>query len=193
MKAQHGGQHGHTLRSHSSNQKSVICKLRSLDTTDSLIAARDPVEDVYGPRHPYTKAWNVRVDEQTVDQPDKWVQSSCVMCSIGCGLDVSRQIYSLAHLADWKPQKIAVKDGKMVGVRGRESDRVNLGRLGPKGLNSWRLNAHPDRLTYPQIRKNGKMERVSWDEAMELIVRKSKHVLDTLGRHGIGFVSSLSS
>jgi ferredoxin-nitrate reductase len=29
---------------------------------------------------------------------------------------------------------IGVRDGKVVGVRGRVSDRVNKGRLGPKGL-----------------------------------------------------------
>ncbi len=28
---------------------------------------------------------------------------------------------------------IAVKDGKIVGMRGRQFDRVNKGRLGPKG------------------------------------------------------------
>ena len=36
--------------------------------------------------------------------------------SNGCGLD------------------IGVKGGKVVGVRGRATDRVNKGRLGPKGL-----------------------------------------------------------
>lgn len=36
-------------------------------------------------------------------------------CSNGCGVDVG------------------VKDGKVVGVRGRAVDRVNKGRLGPKG------------------------------------------------------------
>lgn len=36
--------------------------------------------------------------------------------SNGCGMD------------------IGVKDGKIVGVRGRAADRVNKGRLGPKGL-----------------------------------------------------------
>jgi anaerobic selenocysteine-containing dehydrogenase len=38
------------------------------------------------------------------------------LCSNGCACD------------------IAVKDGRMVGVRGRAADRVNHGRLGPKGL-----------------------------------------------------------
>ena len=47
---------------------------------------------------------------------DRWVQSACVLCSNGCACD------------------IAVKDGRMVGVRGRADDRVNHGRLGPKGL-----------------------------------------------------------
>ena len=37
-------------------------------------------------------------------------------CSNCCGLD------------------IGVKNGKVVGVRGRAVDRVNKGRLGPKGL-----------------------------------------------------------
>ena len=58
----------------------------------------------------------VRVDEAYDEEPDKWVQSACVLCSNGCGLD------------------IGVKDSKVVGVRGRATDRVNKGRLGPKGL-----------------------------------------------------------
>ena len=40
-----------------------------------------------------------------------------ITCSNGCGVD------------------IGVKKGKVVGVRGRATDRVNHGRLGPKGLN----------------------------------------------------------
>jgi ferredoxin-nitrate reductase len=32
---------------------------------------------------------------------------------------------------------LGVKDGKIVGVRGRAVDRVNKGRLGPKGMYSY--------------------------------------------------------
>lgn len=32
---------------------------------------------------------------------------------------------------------IGVKDGRIVGVRGRVADRVNKGRLGPKGMFSY--------------------------------------------------------
>lgn len=47
------------------------------------------------------------------------VGQGLMVCSNGCGLD------------------IGVKDGKVVGVRGRATDRVNKGRLGPKGLNGF--------------------------------------------------------
>ena len=85
---------------------------------------------------------------------------------------------------------VGVKQGKIVGVRGRASDRVNKGRLGPKGLHSWTVNAHKDRLTYPMIRKKGVLERTSWDEAMDLIVQKTKDVQKRLTNHGIGFYTS---
>lgn len=44
---------------------------------------------------------------------------------------------------------IGVADGKIVGIRGRAVDRVNKGRLGPKGMCSWEYNGHPDRLKTP--------------------------------------------
>lgn len=37
----------------------------------------------------------------------------------------------------------------VVGVRGREHDRVNRGRLGPKGMYAWQSMASKDRLTHP--------------------------------------------
>ena len=82
------------------------------------------------------------------------MQSACVLCSNGCGLD------------------IGVKDGRIVGVRGRAVDRVNRGRLGPKGLHGWEANHSPDRLTRPLIREGGRLREASWDEAMGLIVRE---------------------
>src|SRR3954453_19153747 len=117
---------------------------------------RDSIKDIWGERTPYHGAWPVRVDENTDETPDKWVQATCLLCSNGCACD------------------IGVKDGKIVGVRGREVDAVNRGRMGPKGLHGWVANNSPDRLTKPLIKKNGKFEEASWDEAMNLIVKKSK-------------------
>lgn len=40
------------------------------------------------------------------------------------------------------------------------------------------------------IRKNGRLERASWDEAMSLIVEKAKDVKERLSAHGIGFYTT---
>ncbi|PTB71304.1 hypothetical protein M440DRAFT_220041, partial [Trichoderma longibrachiatum ATCC 18648] len=136
------------------------------------IQSRDSVEDIWGPRTPYKDEWPTRVDQLCDEEPERWVQSACVLCSNGCGLD------------------IGVKDGKVVGVRGRATDRVNKGRLGPKGLNGWRAMHGKDRLTHPLIRKNGQLERASWDEAMDLIVSKSKDLQKHMTNHSIAFYTT---
>ncbi|RKL46239.1 Periplasmic nitrate reductase [Fusarium oxysporum] len=136
------------------------------------ICSRDSIEDIWGPRTPYVHQWPTRVDHACDEEPEKWVQSACVLCSNGCGLD------------------IGVKDGKVVGVRGRATDRVNKGRLGPKGLNGWKAIHSKERLTHPLIRRNGKLERATWDEAMDLIVKKSKQLVEKLTAHSIAFYTS---
>jgi len=135
-------------------------------------ASRDSIIDIWGERTPYRGEWPVRVDQCTSEEPDSWVQSACVLCSNGCGID------------------IGVKNGRIVGVRGRKEDLVNLGRMGPKGLHGWVANNSRDRLTKPLIRKNGKLEKASWDEAMNLIVQRSKEIIEKYTSLGIGFYTS---
>jgi ferredoxin-nitrate reductase len=135
-------------------------------------------DDIWGQRTPYSpgESWPVRVDQHlidgvTVDDVDSWVPSACLLCSNGCGLD------------------IAVKDGQMVGVRGRAEDRVNHGRLGPKGLYGWQGQLH-DRLTGPLIRNGTGFVEASWDEAMNLITGISKELLESKGPLSHGFYTS---
>jgi anaerobic selenocysteine-containing dehydrogenase len=136
------------------------------------------IADIWGARTPFGpgESWPVRVDqrlESGVDERDiQWVQSACVLCSNDCGLD------------------IAVKDGRIVGVRGRHEDRVNHGRLGPKGLHGWQANNAPDRLTTPLVRRNGRLEAATWDEALDLVVERSRAVLDEAGPLAMGFYNS---
>jgi anaerobic selenocysteine-containing dehydrogenase len=108
------------------------------------------------------------VEESEVD---RWVGSACLLCSNGCGLD------------------IAVKDGRMVGVRGRSGDRVNHGRLGPKGLYGWQGQAS-GRLTTPLVRRGGHLVEASWDEAMELVVDRSRRLLEEKGPLSHAFYTS---
>lgn len=135
---------------------------------------RDSIQDVWGPRTPYAGegAWPQRVDERVLEQPDKWVQSCCLLCSTGCALDVG------------------VKDGRIVGVRGRGADRVNKGRLGPKGLHGWIANNSADRLKRPLIRRHGKFREANWDEAMDLVVERTRELVKHFTSGTVGFYTS---
>ena len=140
----------------------------------------DRIADIWGIRTPYARAglWPERVDQALAQgladgDVDHWVQSACVLCSNGCACD------------------IAVKDGAMVGIRGRAGDPVNHGRLGPKGLFAgWQGVSHKDRLTRPLIRENGQLVECSWDAAMERIVERSRELLRTRGPLSHGFYTS---
>jgi ferredoxin-nitrate reductase len=133
---------------------------------------RDSIADVWGDRTPYRGEWPARADERVTEAPERWVQSACVLCSMCCGMDVG------------------VKDGRIVGVRGRVADRVNRGRLGPKGLHGWEANAAADRLTRPLIRSRGKLRPASWDDAMGLIVERSRALVETRTSSAIAFYTS---
>src|SRR3954471_18213279 len=122
-----------------------------------------------GTPHPRGTVWPARVDLHlddgvAEDDVDRWVQSACVLCSNGCGCD------------------IAVKDGRMVGVRGRAGDVVNHGRLGPKGLyGSTAWASSPDRLTRPLVRQGGRLVETDWSTAMGRVVEVSKRLLADKG------------
>jgi ferredoxin-nitrate reductase len=140
--------------------------------TQEMHQTRDSIQDIWGQRTPYQGRWPDRVDERTLEAPEKWVQSACVLCSNDCALD------------------IGVKEGRIVGVRGRAVDRTNKGRLGPKGLHAWIANNSTDRLTYPRIRRKGKLERATWDEAMNLIVNTTQEIKERFTSAAIGFYNT---
>lgn len=77
-----------------------------------------------------------------------------------------------------------------MGVRGRDADVVNRGRLGPKGLHGWVANPSADRLTHPLVRRSGQFERANWDAAMDLIVQCMKGAKERYTVGSIGFYTS---
>ncbi|PFG40947.1 molybdopterin dinucleotide binding protein [Georgenia soli] len=139
----------------------------------------DRIADVWGTRTPYGQGetWPTRVDTHLEEglgpeDVDRWVQTASIMHSNGDALD------------------IAVKDDRIVGVRGRAVDRVNHGRLGPKDLFGWQANASPDRLTRPLVRKNGELVETSWEEAMDAVVGRTKELLEEQGPSAVGFYTT---
>jgi anaerobic selenocysteine-containing dehydrogenase len=104
---------------------------------------------------------------------ENWVKTTCGYCSVGCGM------------------LIGVKDGKAVAARGNPDHPVNRGKLCPKGLSEHHILDAPGRATQPLLRKNGKLEPVSWDEALETMIERigiiqAKHGFGSLGVIGTG-------
>jgi ferredoxin-nitrate reductase len=104
---------------------------------------------------------------------EEWIPSTCGLCSIGCGLDIARA------------------GGRIVGVRGRATDKVAGGRLGPKGLNQWYANRHPARALLPKRRTpSGKLEACSWDDAMEAVVKAFNEAIALSGPDAVAIYNS---
>lgn len=139
----------------------------------------DHVAHPWGARAPYGKGapWPVRVDLQLAEgvteaDVERWVPAASLLHSNGDAMDV------------------AVREGRIVGVRGRAGDRVNRGRLGPKDLYGWQANASPDRLTRPLVREGGELVETDWDTAMDRIVARTRAVLADDGPEGLGFYTT---
>ena len=139
----------------------------------------DRIAEPWGTRTPYGpgEEWPTRVDTFLADgvapeDVDSWVQSATILHSNGDALD------------------IAVKDGAMVGVRGRAVDRVNHGRLGPKDLYGWQANGSRDRLTRPLVREGAKLVETDWETAMGRIVARSQELLAEQGPSALGFYTT---
>ena len=102
-----------------------------------------------------------------------WDKAPCRYCGTGCGVEVG------------------VRDGKVVAVRGDEKSPVNKGLLCVKGYYLPAMLYGKDRLTHPMRRDaSGKLTKVSWDEALDLIASKFS---ETLEQHGPEAVSVYGS
>jgi anaerobic selenocysteine-containing dehydrogenase len=138
----------------------------------------DRIAEPWGSRTPYGPGaeWPVRVDqhlEPGVDPGEPtWVETASILHSNGDALEV------------------AVRDGRMVGVRGIARSRVNRGRLGPKDLYGWQANGSRDRLTQPLVRRRGELQPETWDVAMDLIAERSRALLGDPGPGAIGFYTT---
>src|SRR5215204_1228321 len=139
----------------------------------------DRIANLWGKRTPFGpgEEWPVRVDQIleegiSEDDVDRWVQTASILHSNGDALD------------------IAVRSGRIVGVRGRGVDRVNKGRVDPKDLFGWQANNSEDRLKTPLVRKDGKLVEASWDEAMGRVVEHSKRLLEEKGPLALGFYTT---
>ncbi|HHV64666.1 MAG TPA: molybdopterin-dependent oxidoreductase [Peptococcaceae bacterium] len=85
--------------------------------------------------------------------------------------------------------KLYIKNGRLVKVEGDEEHPITQGRLCPRCLCLPEYVHHPQRIIYPMKRvgKRGenKWQRISWDEALDIIVEKVKYYKENYGAESI--------
>jgi len=100
------------------------------------------------------------------------VQTTCPYCGVGCQIELS------------------IKDNKIVKVLGVEDGPDNKGNLCVKGRFGFDYVHHPDRLTTPLIKRNGKFEEAGWDEALDLVATRFEELKDKYGNDALAGLSS---
>jgi len=101
-----------------------------------------------------------------------WSKAPCRFCGTGCGV------------------MVGVRGGKVVAVAGDKRNPVNLGLLCVKGYHLPGILYGKDRLTKPLVRKNGKFEETTMDEALDLVASRFRNLVAEHGKGSIGVYGS---
>ncbi|MDP1879411.1 MAG: NADH-quinone oxidoreductase subunit NuoG, partial [Parachlamydiaceae bacterium] len=80
--------------------------------------------------------------------------TTCTLCPVGCSMIVDS------------------RDGEIMRTRSKENPSVNDIWMCDKGWFGYEFSHHENRLQHPMIRRQGKLEEASWDEALTLIASK---------------------
>lgn len=108
--------------------------------------------------------------------PSGLVPTHCSFCGVQCAM------------------YLKVAGDEVIGVEPRDYPH-NRGSLCPKGVVAYQQANHPDRLLYPMIRRGGKggrLERASWDEALDYVVQKWRSIQATHGKDAVAVYSGSS-
>jgi assimilatory nitrate reductase catalytic subunit len=112
------------------------------------------------------------------DEPvDRYVPTHCCYCGVQCAM------------------YLKVARNRVIGVEPRTDFPLNHGMLCPKGTTAYQTINHPDRLLHPLLRRGGKggrLERVSWDEALETIATRMRAIQKEHGPDAVAVYSGSS-
>ena len=103
---------------------------------------------------------------------DKKVRTICTYCGVGCNLEV------------------AVLNNEVKSIQAPYDAKVNQGHTCLKGRFAFSFYNHQDRLRTPLIRKDGKLQPASWEEAYDYIAAKLTQIKTTSGPDAISAISS---
>jgi predicted molibdopterin-dependent oxidoreductase YjgC len=98
--------------------------------------------------------------------------STCTFCGTGCG------IY------------LETSGNRVVGAYPSMSHPANNGRICVRGWHAHEVASSPDRLTSPLLRKEGRFQQVSWDEAIGFVAGRLEKIRGQYGPESLAFLSS---
>ncbi|MFH8714545.1 molybdopterin-dependent oxidoreductase [Streptomyces zaomyceticus] len=94
----------------------------------------------------------------------------CPLCEATCGLTLTL-------------------DGtRITGARGDRDDVFSQGFICPKGAAFPEVDADPDRLRGPLVRKDGELREASWEEAFDTIAAAIRPLIEEYGPDAVGMV-----
>lgn len=102
----------------------------------------------------------------------KTVITTCTYCGCGCGL------------------LLEVLDGQIIGVLPQKDHPINEGGLCIKGWNAHQFIYDQGRLKKPLMKKDGVFREVSWDEALNEVVKRLQEIKEKYGPDSIGGLTS---
>ena len=103
--------------------------------------------------------------DQTVPGVSTYYATTCRECSAACGV-----------IAE-------TRDGRTIKLEGNPDHPVNRGALCARGQAALQGLYNPDRYRGPMVRRNGRLESVVWDEALQIFAQK---LGETRSRGGAG-------
>jgi len=96
----------------------------------------------------------------------------CTYCGVGCNLEVSSS------------------NGEILSITAPYDAEVNQGHTCLKGRYAFKFYNHPERLNAPMIKRNGKFEKVTWNEVYNFISDKLTSYKNEFGPDSMAGISS---
>src|SRR5580700_7146307 len=89
------------------------------------------------------------------------------------------------HCADGCKTTLGTRNDRIIRGNNRDRSGINGEFLCIKGRYAFDFYDHPERLQAPLVRKNGKLEEVSWSEALGTVAKRFTQILADGGSFGV--------
>jgi anaerobic selenocysteine-containing dehydrogenase len=108
-------------------------------------------------------------EQRMAEEPVVSKKTYCKICTNQCGVVID------------------VAGDQIVRVKGDFAHPLSKGYTCPKGRAIGRAHHHPAAITRPQMRKDGQLVSVGWDDALDDLAARLRAVIDEHGPNAVGF------